>query len=131
MIFEVIWGAAAALLLLDNISLRRKLRRPKAPVNHLADGTLLPEPDDPQWKMELWEFPKRGQPTGCLILGAVLVIPDEDLVFIDRVHLKSAGAFEYVRAVVAAYNSRRSLESISGTEMLQPPPGAARKVRAK
>lgn len=130
MIAEVGLAFAGLVLVLDGWRLRRRLKRltaPRLPVNVLASGILLPEPDDPRWsiidrqrRVVNSAFPGtfvEGPPEKVLHLGTVSVTLNDRKLFIDDTDALLASdpsAKIYAEAVIIAYFSRRSLMSIEG-----------------
>lgn len=101
---------------LDDLRLRFLARqaRPLRAINVLPDGVVLPETDDPRWRLTRGELASGKREV--LVLGQVIVTRDEPcFLFIGPGKpIPGSEADEYARAVAARYRARLALESIEG-----------------
>lgn len=101
-------------LAVDNVRLRIAGRQRKAPATPEIEGVPLPTPDDPRWIADEVLFVGSTKPKPVMRMGVIYVDTD-GWVFIRRDKGNApalTGSQEYGRAVWAAHDARRSLDSM-------------------
>lgn len=125
---EVLFAIVSSLgmaFALDNLRLRRKLKKKDEPVHVLKDGLIMPVPDDPRWAPATLDYVdeeyderrdkfKKVRRTGRgYRLGEIFVdAEDNDVWVADHQLDRDKRSKAYARAVCMAWAQQRALKAM-------------------